>query len=426
MSSNCYVLQEYYGSMTPIAPRNNDKIANSPIKVVIVTETYPPEVNGVASTVARFIQGLEALGHDITLIRPRQGRQDQPKNELYFREILVPGVPIPGYSSLKMGFPSKSMLLKKWASDRPNLVHIVTEGPLGWSALEAAKKLGIPVCSDFRTNFDAYSAHYGLSWLKGLIQRYLRHFHNRCNFTMVPTQSLKNELLSSSFKRLRVLARGIDTELFSPSKRCKDLRQSWGVDDQQKVVMYVGRLASEKNLQVTVDTFKAMLEVNPNLKMVWVGDGPQRSALELSCPNSIFVGVQTGNALAKYYASGDIFLFSSLSETFGNVTLEAMASGLAVLAYDYAAAQQYIEQGVNGFLVSPNDADSFMAQGISLAKDGFDLQCAREKARETTLEISWNKVTLKLEESYQDLLTRSYLKNKSPSAIALREIIIKQ
>ena len=426
MSSNCYVFPQYLVSMMPIALGNNDSIVSPPIKVAIVTETYPPEVNGVASTVARFVQGLEALGHDITLVRPRQEKNDEPTNELHFCEILVPGVPIPGYSSLKIGLPQKSLLLKKWTANRPNLIHIVTEGPLGWSALEVAKKLDIPVCSDFRTNFDAYSAHYGMSWFKGLIQRYLRYFHNRCNFTMVPTQALKNHLLGSGFERLRVLARGIDTELFSPAKRSQDLRKSWGVDDRQKVVLYVGRLASEKNLQVTVDAFKAMLAVNPSLKMVWVGDGPQRGALELSCPNSIFAGIQTGDALAKYYASGDIFLFSSLSETFGNVTLEAMASGLAVIAYDYAAARQYIEQEVNGFIVRPNDTSSFIDQGISLARDEVDLKSVREKAREITLEISWSKVTQYLEDNYQDLLNQSCVKNKLPSEIALREMVIKQ
>lgn len=427
MSSNCYVLQEYSILMTPITHGNaEEKVMNSPIKVVIVTETYPPEINGVASTVARFIDGLKALGHDITVVRPRQGLKDQPKNEAHYRETLVLGLPIPGYSSLKIGLPQKSMLLKKWASNKPNLVHIVTEGPLGWSALEAAKKLGIPVCSDFRTNFDAYSSHYGLSCLRGLIQRYMRYFHNQCNFTMVPTQALKNELLNQGFERLKVLARGIDTELFNPSHRCQELRRSWGVNDGEKVVMYVGRLASEKNLQVTVDTFKAMLEVNPNLKMVWVGDGPQKSALELSCPNSIFAGVQTDKNLAKYYASGDIFLFSSLSETFGNVTLEAMASGLAVLAYDYAAARQYIKAEVNGFIVNLNDPNSFMAKGISLAKEEVDLQNIRNNARKTTLEISWEKVTKKLEESYQEFLNQSHLKNKIPSSIALREFVIKQ
>ena len=404
----------------------SDTKLNTSVKVAIVTETYPPEVNGVASTIARFIRGLAELGHDITLIRPRQGLKDKPRNESHFKEILTVGIPIPGYSALRMGIPQKNRLIKQWSIDRPSLVHIVTEGPLGWSALEAAKKLNIPICSDFRTNFDAYSTHYGLSCLKSPIQRYLRYFHNNSHFTMVPTQALKNQLVSHGFERLRVLARGIDTELFNPSKRSHELRNQWGVKDQQKVVLYVGRLASEKNLQVTVDAFRAMLQVNPNLKMVWVGDGPQKGALKLSCPNSVFTGVQTGEALATHYASGDLFLFSSLSETFGNVTLEAMASGLAVLAYDYAAARQFIDHGVNGFLADPNEANAFINQGLELMKENCDIQNLRAHARQTTLEISWDKVTKKLENNYHDLILNSHLKDKLASSPALRKIFIKQ
>ena len=405
---------------------NSNLKLNASVKVAIVTETYPPEVNGVASTVARFIKGLAEMGHDITLIRPRQGLKDKPKNESHFKEILTLGMPIPGYSSLRMGLPQKNMLLKQWASDRPNLVHIVTEGPLGWSALEAAKKLNIPICSDFRTNFDAYSTHYGMSFLKNPIQRYLRYFHNNCNFTMVPTQDLKNQLLSNGFERLRIVARGIDTELFNPLKRSQELRDQWGIKDNQKVVLYVGRLASEKNLQVTVDTFKAMLQKDSNLKMVWVGDGPEKGSLKLSCPNSIFAGVQTGEALAAHYASGDIFLFSSLSETFGNVTLEAMASGLAVLAYDYAAARQFIDHGANGFLANLNEANSFVAAGFALLKEDVNLENLRACARQTTLEISWDQVTKKLENNYHDLIQNFYAKDKLASSPVLREIYIKQ
>lgn len=411
--------------MTALFEENRNDHFNHPLKIAFVTETYPPEVNGVASTVARFIGGLVELGHDVTLVRPRQGLKDKPKNESRFREMLTVGIPIPGYSALKIGMPQKNRLLKKWTSDRPNLVHIVTEGPLGCSALQAAKKLGIPVCSDFRTNFDAYSTHYGLSWLKSPIQRYMRYFHNKSNFTMVPTQTLKNQLVSQGFERIRVLARGIDTQLFHPSKRCQDLRSSWGVQDHEKVVLFVGRLASEKNLQMTVDTFKAMSQTNPNLKMVWVGDGPQRGALELSCPNSIFTGEQIGDALATHYASGDIFLFSSLSETFGNVTLEAMASGLAVLAYDYAAAKQYISHGVNGLLADPNDPQSFIAHGLEMARDGFELETLKNNARKTTLDISWNRVTKKLEDNYQDLLVNSNSEDSLPSALHLSEVLTK-
>jgi glycosyltransferase involved in cell wall biosynthesis len=243
---------------------------------------------------------------------------------------------------------------------------------------------------------------------------------------MVPTQELKNQLLSNGFERLKVLARGVDTELFNPSKRCQDLRSHWGVKDHEKVVLCVGRLASEKNLQVTVETFKAMLQVNPNLKMVWVGDGPEKGSLKLSCPNSIFAGVQRGEALASHYASGDIFLFSSLSETFGNVTIEAMASGLAVLAYDYAAARQFIDHGANGFLASLNEANSFVSAGLELIKDDVDLENLRANARQTTLEISWDQVTKKLEDNYRDLILHSHSKDKLASSPVLREIYIKQ
>ena len=405
---------------------NGDIKLNTSVKIAIVTETYPPEVNGVASTVARFINGLVGLGNNITLIRPRQGISDKPKSESHFREILTMGMPIPGYSSLRMGLPQKNMLLKQWASDRPSLVHIVTEGPLGWSALEAAKKLNIPICSDFRTNFDAYSTHYGMSFLKNPIQSYLRYFHNNCNLTMVPTQELKNQLLSNGFERLKVLARGVDTELFNPSKRCQNLRNHWGIKDHEKVVLCVGRLASEKNLQVTIEAYKAMSQVNPNLKMVWVGDGPEKGSLKLSCPNSIFTGVQRGEVLATHYASGDIFLFSSLSETFGNVTIEAMASGLAVLAYDYAAARQFIDHGVNGFLASLSEANSFIAAGLELIKNDVKLENLRAQARQTTLEISWDQVTKKLESNYHDLMLNTFSKDKLGSSPLLREIFIKQ
>ena len=378
-----------------------------PLQIAIVTETYPPEINGVASTIARFINGLHECGHSISLIRPRQGRGDQARDQERFSEVLVSGIPIPGYSALKIGLPEKNMLIRKWVKQRPDLVHLVTEGPLGWSALQAAKKLGIPVCSDFRTNFDAYSSHYGFSWLKSSIQKYMRYFHNRSNFTMVPTQAMREQLYKQGFERLKVVARGIDTDLFSPTKRCDKLRQRWGIKSKQKAILYVGRLASEKNLQLSVDSFKAMLQIDPSLKMIWVGDGPERAALELSCPNSIFAGMQTGESLAQYYASSDIFLFSSVSETFGNVTLEAMASGLAVVAFDYAAAQQFIKNGSNGLLAEMHNSLAFIAQSQSIVRDSVDLQHISQQARLTTLDHSWQKVTKNLEDNYRDLIHNS-------------------
>jgi glycosyltransferase involved in cell wall biosynthesis len=158
-----------------------------------------------------------------------------------------------------------------------------------------------------------------------------------------------------------------------------------------------------------------MLLINPGLKMIWVGDGPERGALQLSCPNSIFAGMQTGESLAQHYASSDIFLFSSISETFGNVTLEAMASGLAVVAYDYAAAQQFIQNGSNGLLADMNNAAAFIAQSQFVARDTIDLQHISKQARITTLDHSWQKVTQHLEDNYRDLLRHSKIDYGAPS-----------
>jgi len=174
------------------------------LRIAVVTETYPPEVNGVAGTAARFVEGLRGRGHQIQLVRPRQANEVASDTE----EFLVRGLAIPNYPSLKMGLPARRALERLWTLRRPDLVHIVTEGPLGWSALQAAEKLKLPAVSDFRTNFHAYSAHYGVGWLKTPIVAYLRKFHNRTLFTLVPTEGVRNELAGLGFRGLRVIARG--------------------------------------------------------------------------------------------------------------------------------------------------------------------------------------------------------------------------
>jgi hypothetical protein len=173
-----------------------------PLRIALVTETYPPEVNGVSLTVARIAEGLRQRGHELQLVRPRQaadGSTAQGGNRL--REVLVAGAPIPCYSHLRMGLPAGRELRMLWRSRRPDLVHIATEGPLGWSALRAARELGIVVTSDFRTNFQAYSGHYRMGWLRGVIWAYLRRFHNLAGCTMVPTEALRAELQAAGFER---------------------------------------------------------------------------------------------------------------------------------------------------------------------------------------------------------------------------------
>ena len=304
------------------------------IKISVVTETYPHDVNGVAHTLSKIVDGLVDRGHAITLIRPRHSKDETPHQNQGFQEKLVKGLPIPFYKHLKMGLPSKRELIRLWSFDRPDIVHIATEGPLGWSALQAAKKLRLPVSTDFRTNFHAYSTHYKIGWLSSAILAYLKKFHNSASLTLVPTRQLQNELSGYGFINLKIIPRGIDTHQFNPRKRNLELRKAWGANEATKVLIYVGRLAAEKNLTTIFDAYHSAKRIEPNTKLVLVGDGPLRDELMAEHPEVIFSGFQKGRELAEHYASGDIFLFASQTETFGNVTTEAMAAGVPVVASD--------------------------------------------------------------------------------------------
>ena len=377
------------------------------LRMAVVTETYPPEVNGVAMTTGRIVSAMQARGHQIQLIRPRQGALDVGLPETNLEHVLKPGIPIPRYHDLRLGLPAKSSLLRLWRVKRPDVVHLVTEGPLGWSALSAALMMGIPVTSDFHTNFHHYSGHYGLGWFKNPIEKYLRNFHNRSRLTMVPTRAMRDELLRDSYQNVSVVARGVDTQLFNPVRRSDSLRATWGVGPDDIVALYVGRLAAEKNLPVVLRAFASLRARQPSAKLVLVGDGPLRSELARAFPDTVFAGMRTGEELATYYASGDVFLFPSLTETFGNVTLEAMASGLAVVAYDYAAARELVTHRENG-LVAPFDAaDTFCALAGEAVADSKTRRAMGLAARQTAENTSWSTIYSLFEQTLFDVVKMS-------------------
>jgi glycosyltransferase involved in cell wall biosynthesis len=361
------------------------------LRVAVVTETYPPEVNGVAMTAQRMVQGLISRYHLVQLIRPRQG-QEQAESTASFEEVLVRGMPVPRYRDLRMGLPAKAELLALWKRRRPHLVQVVTEGPLGWSAISAAKQLHLPVISDFHTNFHTYSKYYGAPLMGRAIGMYLRWLHNRAHCTLVPTEAMRHELADMGFRNLQVLSRGVDTQLFQPSRWSKLLRQSWGVGERRLVALYVGRIAPEKNLALLIEAFRHMQAARPGMKLVMVGDGPERAKLQAMHPDIIFAGMRTGEDLAEHYASADLFLFPSITETFGNVVLEAMASGLPVVAYDCAAAREHIRHGENGLRAAFDDAHAFIFQAQRLAASVDDARRMGRNARLTAEKIDWDRV----------------------------------
>lgn len=372
--------------------------AQTQLRIAVVTETYPPEINGVAITLKRVVDGLRTRDHMVQLVRPRQAKEASQGTPIESDDVLMRGMAIPRYPHLQLGLPSRKQLEPLWTLKRPDIVHIATEGPLGWSALRVARKLRIPVTSDFRTNFHAYSSHYGMGWLSKPIMAYLKRFHNQTLTTMVPTQGLADRLADAGFERLRVVARGVDAAHFDPALRSTSLRTSWGgVDPHTPVMICVGRLAKEKNLPLLIRAYAQVKLIRPDIRLVLVGDGPARSELQALAPDAIFTGTLSRDVLATHYASADIFVFPSQSETFGNVVLEAMASGLAVVAFDYAAAADNIQHDQNGLLAGLDEDETFVRLVVDLAQDRARLARLRTAARTTSQGCDWQSIVGQVE-----------------------------
>jgi glycosyltransferase involved in cell wall biosynthesis len=382
------------------------------MRLAVVTETYPPDLNGVATTLAELVNGLLARHHQVQLIHPLSHPTERPGSELAERnqhhanceELLLPAIPLPAYPGQQMGWPALGALHKLWSTTRPDVVHIATEGPLGWAALQISRHLGIPVCTDFRTNFHTYSEHYGFGWLRWPILEYLRRFHNTAQCTLVPTESLRRDLMELGFHNLRAVARGVDTERFSPHHRDPALRSRWGAGDSTLVLLYVGRLAAEKNLDTLKLAYAAILSGQRDVRLVLVGKGPLEGELRARFPEAILAGPRSGPELSAHYASADLFLFPSLTETYGNVTAEALASGLPVVAFASGAAALLVRTGSNGALVEAGNNAAFVDAAVALSAQQPQLPILGKAARRRALDLRWSKVVESFERELLRLL----------------------
>ena len=373
--------------------QNEDSDSSKARHICVVSETFHPEINGVTLTLGHLVKGLRQRGHEVSIVRPRQTRDVASENDV----TLVKGLPLPGYRGLQFGLPADGVLKALWTRRRPDVIYVATEGPLGWSAVSVARRLSIPAFSGFHTNFHSYSRHYRVGWLEKLGFIYLRWFHNRSRGTFVPSPDLREMLISRGFRNVGCVGRGVDSQLFNPARRSHELRRHWGVEGDQPVLAYIGRLAGEKNLGLAIDAYHAMRQTRPSLRFVMVGDGPLRESLQAGHRDIIFSGLQKGEQLATHYASADIFVFPSETETFGNVVLEGMASGLGVVAFDYAAARSHIINHETGVLAPFGDAKAFVAAAVELIGEPPRLQRIRRQAREYSASIGWSQVVERFE-----------------------------
>lgn len=381
------------------------------MRYTIVTETYPPEINGVALTVQGLENGLRARGHQVEVVRPRQHSLERPEAH----ELLSRSAQIPRYPGMRFGFAAGRRLREHWCRQRPDAVYIATEGPLGLSALRAAARMRIPFVTGFHTRFDEYTRDYGVGFLQPLALAWMRRFHNRSDATLVPTCELADFLNAERFSNVVHLPRAVDTRRFDPANHSQVLRDAWGIAPDGLAVIYLGRIAAEKNLPLAVRAFRALQQRRRDARFIWVGDGPELATIQRENPDFIFCGTLRDETLAEHFASADLFLFPSHSETFGNVTIEAMASGVATVAFRYGAAKEHLRNGINGASIASKNEQAFIDAACRLAMDDDLRQSMGLRARAAVRRLRPAQVAADLDDTLQWIIASRSLGHARPA-----------
>lgn len=312
------------------------------LRLALFTDTFSPQVNGVARTLERLVTAVERRGGAVYV-----ETVDSPGAVAQARVRRAPSVPFWAYPQLRIAAPSARGVAERLARFRPSLIHSTTPFGVGLAGRTAARALEVPFVTSYHTSFTHYLAHYGLSALDRVAWPYLRWFHNSGRRTFVPTHAVAQELAARGFDGLRIWSRGVDTERFAPRWRARSMRARMGAHDGTFVVAYVGRLAPEKGVDTALEAMRMVLARHgARVRFVLAGDGPAEARCRASAPDGTwFAGALSGDDLSAFYASADAFIFPSATETFGNVVLEAMASGLPVVAPDRGATTEFAHEG---------------------------------------------------------------------------------
>ncbi|GAB4191085.1 MAG: glycosyltransferase family 1 protein [Roseiflexaceae bacterium] len=363
------------------------------MRIALMTETFLPDVNGVVTTLCRLLEHVQAAGHEALVLAP----SGSPDSYAGARVVPLRGTPLPLYPNLRFT-PPQPGLLDELRRFRPDVLHLAGLVALAPSARYAAWRLRLPLVGAYHTDFPAYTEHYGLGGLKGLAYRYLRWLHNGCALTLCPSSATLADLRAHGFRRLRLWKRGVDTERFHPRHRSQAWREAVGARSGETLLLYAGRLATEKRIDLLADAVEGL----PNVRLVCVGDGPARPALErrLAGGAAHFTGFLRGQDLATAYASADLFAFPSDTETFGQVIQEAMASGLPVVAARAGGAIDIVRAGQTGALFTPGDAADLRAQIRRLAEDPARRAELGRAGRAAAERSSWSSVMDELLEHY--------------------------
>lgn len=370
------------------------------MRVALFSDTYLPTVNGVARTLGRLVDHLLRTGHEVALITPRI--EDTPVEGVSLHHRIA-CIPAPLYPELQLARTLDRKGKRRLAEFRPDVVHVATESTVGWSGRRWARKNGVPLVTSFHTNFPEYLYGYKMGWLEGPLWRFLRSFHAPAFRTYCPSRATKEELESHGFHpRIHIWSRGVDAEHFHPSRRSDALREEMA-PGAEHILLYVGRMAPEKRTEILIEAFPRIREAfGDSVALVLVGDGPLLPGIREAATEGVYcLGYRTGLALAEAYACGDIFVFPSDTETFGNVVTEAMASGLPVVAPDKGGVTETVIPGETGILTEPRDVDAVVEATLRLLRDRELRARLAKGAREAAERRTWAAIMERLVDGYR-------------------------
>ncbi len=373
------------------------------MKIAFFTETFLPKVDGIVTRLTKTIEFLTKNGDEVIVFCP-EGCPDSYKGATI---VGVAAMPLPLYPELKLGLPGPAVS-DKLEEFKPDLVHVVNPAVLGLGGIWLAKTNNIPLIASYHTHLPKYLEHYGMGMLEPLLWELLKAAHNQALLNLCTSTAMVNELEDKGIQRTALWQRGVDTENFRPELRSEKMREKLFGEYQNtdSLLIYVGRLSAEKQ----IERIKPVLDNIPGACLALVGDGPYRGQLEKIFENTKtnFIGYLSGEELASAYASGDIFLFPSSTETLGLVLLEAMAAGCPVIGANKGGIPDIINNGINGCLYNPDEKDNGERSLIEATKkilaDKNKKEAMRKEARKEAEQWDWNQATLQLQKYYAETL----------------------
>lgn len=374
------------------------------LRIALFAGNYNYVMDGPVRALNKLVAHMEARGHDVLVFAPTT---KTPAFKHAGTLISAPSVALPGSRKeyrFSLGLPAAAKA--RLDAFRPSLVHLAAPDLLGLGALNHARRAGVPAVASFHTRFDTYPRYYGASWAEKHVLSYLRWFYGQCAHVYPPSQSMADELASVGIGAdLRIWARGVDSDLFNPAMRDFSWRRACGFADDDIVVAFVGRIVLEKGIDVFSDAVRLAAGENPKIRVLIVGDGPERARFKARLAEGVFAGFLEGEALARAYASADIFFNPSVTETFGQVTLEAMASGLPSVCAAASGSLSLVEDGVNGFLSPPErGAAGYAAKIAALAADWPLRRRLSSSARARARKFNWSAILDGLIANYREAI----------------------